>query len=109
NSGDRQGGRMKLAYEAIDKNGQVVRDTTDAKDAADAIENLRRQGMFVTQIDEAANTALGKAKVRGSIGRGKRLKCLAMFSRQLHVLVSCGIPLTQSLEALERQVQPGPW
>jgi type II secretory pathway component PulF len=100
---------MKLGYEAIDKNGQVVHGAAEAKDAADAIENLRRQGMFVTRIDEAPHGNLDKARVRGRIGRGKRLKYLAMFSRQLHVLVACGIPLTQALEALERQVKPGPW
>jgi type II secretory pathway component PulF len=99
---------MKLAYEGIDRNGKVVHDVTDAKDAADAIENLRRNGLFVTEITEAARGG-GAAKVRGKIGRGKRLKYLAMFSRQLHVLVSCGIPLSQALEALERQVKPGPW
>lgn len=100
---------MKLAYEAIDKSGKIVRDTIDARDGADAIEGLRRQGLFVTEITEASRVAGKKVKVRGRIGRGKRLKCLAMFSRQLHVLVACGIPLTQALEALERQVKPGPW
>ena len=100
---------MKFSYDAIDKSGKVVRDFVDAKDTADAVDGLRRQGMFVTQIIEASRAVTGKARVRGRIGRGPRLKCLAMFSRQLHVLVSCGIPLTQALEALDRQVKPGPW
>ena len=99
---------MKLAYQAIDKNGAMVHDVTDAKDAAEAVENLRRLGMFVTEISPASESA-GKPKSTGSLGRGKRLKYLAMFTRQLYVLVGCGIPLTQALEALERQVKPGPW
>ena len=99
---------MKFVYQAIDKDGKIVNDVTEAKDAGEAVENLRRQGMFATEINPASEVA-GARKVRGSIGRGKRLKYLAMFSRQLHVLVGCGIPLTQALEALERQVKPGPW
>ena len=99
---------MKFVYQAIDKDGKIVNDVTEAKDAGEAVENLRRQGMFATEINPASEVA-GARKVRGRIGRGKRLKYLAMFSRQLHVLVGCGIPLTQALEALERQVKPGPW
>jgi type IV pilus assembly protein PilC len=98
---------MKYEYQAIDKTGGLVSAVTDAKDTSDAIENLRRQGLFVTEIAEASHRA---AATRASgVGRGKRLKYLAMFARQLHVLVACGIPLTQALEALERQVKPGPW
>jgi type II secretory pathway component PulF len=102
---------MKLAYDAIDKAGKVVRDVIDASDTSEAIETLRRQGLFVTEIREASaagNSAVGSTG-KPAIGRGKRLKYLAMFSRQLHVLVGTGIPLTQSLEALERQIKPGAW
>jgi type II secretory pathway component PulF len=100
---------MKLAYEALDKTGKVVRGQAEAKDAAEAMESLRRQGLFITEITEASAASAAGGRSRARIGRGKRLKCLAMFSRQLHVLVGTGIPLTQSLEALERQVKPGPW
>ncbi len=99
---------MKFSYQALNAAGKVVADIIETKDASEAIEQLRRRGMFVTEIAEASR-APGGTKVRGRISRGKRLKCLAMFSRQLQVLVSTGIPLTQSLEALERQVPPGPW
>jgi type II secretory pathway component PulF len=106
---------MKLAYEALNKSGKVVRDVVDAADRSEAIETLRRQGFFVTEIREAGAGGWGSGgggggpRTKAKIGRGKRLKCLAMFARQLHVLVATGIPLTQSLEALERQVKPGPW
>lgn len=99
---------MKFVYQAMDKSGQTVHDVTEAKDTSEAIENLRRQGLFATEIGPASQ-AITTKRVRGGIGRGKRLKYLAMFSRQLHVLVGCGIPLTQALEALARQVKPGPW
>jgi type II secretory pathway component PulF len=63
---------MKYEYQAIDKTGGLVSAVTDAKDTSDAIENLRRQGLFVTEIAEASHRA---AATRASgVGRGKRLK-----------------------------------
>jgi type II secretory pathway component PulF len=100
---------MKLAYESIDKTGKTTRSVVEARDRAEAIETLRRQGLFVTAIRETSTAPALAAGRRARLGRGKRLKCLAMFARQLHVLVATGIPLTQGLEALERQVKPGPW
>lgn len=101
---------MKFNYQALNAAGKVVSDVIETADAGEAIEILRRRGMFVTEIAEASRAqGGGGGKGRPRIGRGKRLKCLAMFARQLHVLVATGIPLTQSLEALERQVPPGPW
>src|SRR4051812_23173519 len=100
---------MKLSYEAIDKSGKVARNVIEARDRSDAIEQLRRQGLFVTDIYEASQPRGAAGSGARRVGRGKRLKCLAMFARQLHVLVATGIPLTQALEALERQVKPGQW
>src|SRR5258708_3758986 len=100
---------MKLSYEAIDKSGKVLRNVVDARDRADAIEILRRQGLFVTEVYESARTGNASGSSLRRVSRGKRLKCLAMFARQLHVLVATGIPLTQSLETLERQIKPGQW
>ena len=51
---------MKLAYQAIGKNGAMVHDVTDARDSAEAVENLRRQGMFVTEIAPASETVSKK-------------------------------------------------
>src|SRR4051812_23868830 len=105
---------MKFNYQALNAAGKVVSDVIETKDAADAIEQLRRRGMFVTEIAETSRGPIGGGaggvtSSHARVGRGKRLKCLAMFARQLHVLVATGIPLTQSLEALERQVPPSAW
>lgn len=108
---------MKLAYQAFDKSGQAVQDVIDAADTTDAMESLRRRGLYVTQI--AASTDPGATGPRPSAGRrgagrlrlrwGRRLKNLAMFTRQLYVLVSTGTQLTQALFALERQAKDEPW
>jgi len=106
---------MTFTYEALDRAGNVVRDTIDARSLSDAREALRGRGLFVNTCDaETPHSARAQQQRRGGYssrppGRGRRLKYLAMFSRQLHVLVATGIPLTQSLDALERQIKPGAW
>ncbi len=122
---------MKLVYEAFDKTGQKVSDVIEATDIAEATEDLRKQDLFVADITPvrggsgprrksgggggAAGTGApatqiageGKARVGGS--KTRRLKTLAMFTRQLFVLVSSGTPLTQALLALERQIKDSGW
>src|SRR4051812_6000539 len=77
------------------------------------MEALRRQGLFVTEIKEAPVGTIGYASVGGAkrrrIGRGRLLKNLAMFTRQLSVLMTSGTPLVQALGALERQSADKAW
>src|SRR5687768_13172185 len=101
---------MTFHYEAFDPAGRVVTGTIDAGDTSEAIELLRRQGLYVTQADAAAVTVkVDPHRRRLRLGRGARLKNLAMFTRQLSVLVSSGTPLVQALAALERQAQEPAW
>jgi type II secretory pathway component PulF len=112
---------VKLKYEAIDSQGKSVADTVDASDAAEAIEQLRGKGLFVTTIAEASSSSAAGSASAGSalwrrgggggrrISGTKRLKNLAMFTRQLSVLVSSGTPLVQAIASLERQAKEKPW
>jgi len=102
---------MKLAYRAFDSTGRSVADTIEAANVAEATETLRRQGLFPTEIGQAGG---GSAPVAGARPvrrkRGSRqLKNLAVFSRQLHVLVASGTPLVEALGALERQTKDNAW
>lgn len=113
---------MKLAYEAYDRAGKKTSSVIDAADASEATDALRRQGLYVTQI-AASNWSAEDAqfKSRGlslslpgflagkKMSRGRALKHLVSFSRQLHVLVSTGTPLVQALETLERQANDPLW
>jgi type II secretory pathway component PulF len=95
---------MKFQYKGFDVSGQAVTAAIDAANTADASEMLRRQGTFVTEIREAAGAGAGMfGSAKRTPRAGARLKHLAMFTRQLQVLVSTGTPLAQSLAALERQ------
>ena len=100
---------MKLAYEAFDRSGHAVCDVMDAASAAEATEALRRQGLFVANVGPAgAEAARSGAPALGRRRRTK-LKDLAVFTRQMHVLLSTGTPLAQSLSALERQMKNDGW
>jgi type II secretory pathway component PulF len=97
---------MKLIYEAFDKTGRRCTDAIEAPDATAAGETLRRQGLYVTKLTMRGASA---AVRRRGISKSKRLKNVAMLSRQLHSLVACGTPLVEAMEAFERQARPGPW
>jgi type II secretory pathway component PulF len=106
---------MKFAYLAFDRLGKQATGSIDATAIAEAREELRKKGLFVTEIREDAtgDAALGyrssSAPNARGWGRGKRLAQLAAFTRQLHVLISSGTPLVQSLAALERQARDEVW
>ena len=105
---------MKLAYRAFDTAGRSVSDTIEAANSTEAADKLRRQGLYATQITQAsaasAAPSAGKPrKKKRSPGGTRRLKNLAVFSRQLHMLVSSGTPIVEALRALEKQNKAGPW
>src|SRR5256714_4891192 len=98
---------MKFIYSAFDKTGKTVASSIEAPTEAEAREALRKQELFVSDFRAAgASSAPGAIK---SIRYGVRLKHLATLSRQLHVLVSSGTPLTQALSAIERQCEDKRW
>lgn len=98
---------MKLAYEAYDKTGRRVSQVIDATGIVEAREMLRREGLYVSEMSEAKEERTPQASAVGGRGvrEGRRLKQLVFFSRQLYVLVSTGTPLTEALDALERQTK----
>jgi len=101
---------MKLAYKAYDNLGKAVTGTIESADVVTATETLHRKGLYVAQVAESATTAV-KAKRMGRLnfGGGQKIKNLAVFTRQLCVLVHSGTQLAEALGALERQTKQGPW
>jgi type II secretory pathway component PulF len=107
---------MKVAYRAFDKAGRTVQGTLDASDRFEADERLRQQGLLVAELSEnraaagaTPGRAPGAAALRAPRSRGRILRNLAMFTRQLQVLITTGTPLVQSLMALERQSEDTMW
>jgi type II secretory pathway component PulF len=101
---------MKLSYKGFNREGQPVTNSVEARDLTDATEMLRRQGVYITEIQESGDAGETLKPRRVSLfGQGRRLKNVAMFLRQLHVLIATGTPLTESLQALERQATDPKW
>lgn len=95
---------MKLAYQAFDQSGKAITDAIDAASVTEAAEALRRRGLYVTRIRPAEDRAAAPSGGRKrSHGRGSRLRSLAMFTRQMFVLVSTGTPVAEALVAVQRQ------
>ena len=99
---------MKFSYRAFDKSGGEIADTIVAADVTDARDVLHRRGMFVAEITELGGGDSHHISVPARPGRG-RLKNLAMFTRQLHVLLSAGTQVVPALNALERQMRDRNW
>jgi type IV pilus assembly protein PilC len=102
---------VKLVYQAFDAAGKSVSDVIEAPDTNEAMETLRRQGLYVTEIGPAREGSAPGSPGGGGrrMGRGRLLKNLAMFTRQLSVLMTSGTPLVQALGALERQSSDKAW
>jgi type II secretory pathway component PulF len=105
---------MRFAYEAFKSSGSKTDGSIEASSVAEATELLRHQGLFVTAIQEAA--ILQSSEGRKRTGSGFRFQLgsnktanLAMFTRQLSILVSTGTPLVEALAAVERQVKDEHW
>ncbi len=110
-------------YTALDAKGEQTTGSMPASSEADAIQQLRAQGLYPTQVVEegkgslAAGKSKGKAKAKTK-SRGKKLpkngkvgkikpKVLMLFTRQLATLIDAGLPLLRGLTVLGKQ-EPNP-
>ncbi|HEX8877378.1 MAG TPA: type II secretion system F family protein [Phycisphaerales bacterium] len=96
---------MSFVYSGFDAAGKPVSGTVDASGAAEAIEALRKRGVFTTsvQAQDAPGAAAAAALVRGSGKSG--LQDISQFYRQLSVLMATKTPLLQALIVVEKQTK----
>lgn len=100
---------MKISYRGFDAAGKPVAGTVEASDSREAQESLRKRGVFTTFVGEEGRAAEAPMKApRGTRARIKS-KDVAVFMRELAVLVSSGTPVVEALTSLERQAAPGAW
>lgn len=103
-------------YEAMNAQGQEVKNEIDALSAEEAISKIRNLGYFPTKIREKGGRRPGKKpgaragavprRPRGTGGK-VRVKQLTQFTRQLSTLQDAGLPILRSLRILEQQQKPG--
>ncbi|MFO0830278.1 MAG: type II secretion system F family protein [Phycisphaerales bacterium] len=105
---------MKIGYSGFDRRGEPSRGFVDAPDAQEAVELLRRRGIFVAEV-HAASAALGEGGAAdtharaGVFASGSRVEKVASMARQLAILVATGTPVVDALVSIERQAAPGEW
>lgn len=98
-------------YTAIDGQGNETTGVLSADSNAQAIEMLKGNGLYPTQVVEEGVGAKGKkgkkAKVKVKTGGSIKTKTLMIFTRQLATLIDSGLPLLRSLTVLGKQ-EPNP-
>lgn len=107
-----------FAWKGLDTHGKTVSGTRDADGAKALRQNLRREGIFITELSEvlggsrAKTPRPGSAAPRSLLRRDVNLQELlervrpqevAVFTRQLGTLLAAGIPLAEALGALADQ------
>ena len=94
-------------YKAINASGKNIKGIVNAQNTSDARAKLRKDGIFLTEIQESQSGQ--EASVPGNIKISFKNKIssddLAIMTRQLATLVGAGIPLVESLTALTEQVE----
>jgi type IV pilus assembly protein PilC len=99
-------------YIALDAKGTETTGTIKANDEADAISQLRKSGLYPTQVVPAGKggvSSAAKKRAKKSQGKGTKVggrvkgKVLMIFTRQLATLVDAGLPLLRGLSVLGKQ------
>ena len=97
-------------YLALDAKGEQTTGSVQASSESEAIQQLRSQGLYPTQVVEEGKCNLskgaktkGKKKVRAKAGGKVKAEVLMIFTRQLATLIEAGLPLLRGLDTLEKQ------
>lgn len=88
-----------FAYVGRSKSGAIKKGELVAKSRDEAVEQLRKQSVVVTSLEEKA----AKEGFNLSFGSGVSEKDLVVFTRQFGTMINAGLPLIQCLEILSTQ------
>ncbi len=104
-------------YEALNAQGQEIKDEIEAPSKEEAVSRVRGLGYFPTKVVEKVDRKRVAAK-KGGAGPKQRkaagtglgwvsTKALCSFTRQLSTLQDAGLPILRSIRILEQQQKPG--
>ena len=94
---------MKYIYQARSVEGKLETGTVEASSKEAAAALLQKYNVFVTSIKEQSPMVLRTENI-GFLNKISK-KDLAIFSRQLAVMVQSRVPVTQSLKTLSVQIK----
>ncbi len=100
---------MKFAYSAYDSGGKLITDVVEANSVEEATEQISRKGRFLVDISEATATSGGASSPKPRRASKHGPKQIALFARELSVLISTGTPIAEAIESLESQAGTEEW
>ncbi|GMV51013.1 type II secretion system F family protein [Nitrospirales bacterium NOB] len=89
-----------FAYVGRNRQGAVKKGELTAKTRDEAVDQLRKQQVVVTSLEEKSGKG---GKLNLSIGSGLTDKDLVVFTRQFGTMINAGLPLIQCLDILSTQ------
>ena len=89
-----------FAYVGRTRQGAVKKGELSAKTRDEAVDQLRKQQVVVTSLEEKSGKA---GKLNLGLGRGLTDKDLVVFTRQFGTMINAGLPLIQCLDILSTQ------
>jgi len=93
---------MKFEYQARTRDGRVQSGTINASNRGTAANLLQKYNLYVTSLEEVKTKGLSLKKIKFFKKISK--KELAIFSRQLAVMLDSRVPVVQSLLSLASQI-----
>jgi len=98
---------MKFYYTAKHREtGKTMGGAAEAKNRDHLAKQLRSQGYLLTSVKEEEEEKKGASKALSfSFGSGVPLKEKMVFARNLSIMISSGLPLTQAIDALSEQTK----
>ena len=95
---------MVYQYKGIDsRTGKEVKGKLTVMTKAEAIEELKEKGLYISEIKEIKETFLTK-DLNITIGKPVKSQDFVMFCRQLATLLKAGTPIADSIRILSDQV-----
>lgn len=89
-----------FAYVGRNRQGAVKKGELSAKTRDEAVDQLRKQQVVVTSLEEKSGKG---GKFNLSFGSGLNDKDLVVFTRQFGTMINAGLPLIQCLDILSTQ------
>ncbi|MDR4480090.1 MAG: type II secretion system F family protein [Nitrospira sp.] len=89
-----------FAYVGRNRQGAVKKGELTAKTRDEAVDQLRKQQVVVTSLEEKSGKG---GKFKFSLGSGLNDKDLVVFTRQFGTMINAGLPLIQCLDILATQ------
>lgn len=96
---------MNITYDAVDREGRKLSASLDAPSVRDALEELHRKGLFVTKVRERRETVVERVSVGPAAADGLPIGTLAVFTRQMAMLLRAGTGVVPAMQAIRRQMR----